>query len=96
VARRCEDEKQSGIVGQGLQAHRNALRQTRSELLLSPVPRCRRGILALSKREETDASRFVAKFPVIRLEFPVGRKNFPDSLLREFPKKSLRRSGFLL
>ena len=29
------------------QAHRNALRQTRSELLLSPVPRCRRGILAL-------------------------------------------------
>src|SRR5450755_3039223 len=31
----------------GFQAHRNALRQTRSELLLSPVPRCRRGILAL-------------------------------------------------
>ena len=29
------------------QAHRNALRQTRSELPLSPVPRCRRGILAL-------------------------------------------------
>ena len=27
----------------------NALRQTRSELLLSPVPRCRRGILALIK-----------------------------------------------
>ncbi|MYV81536.1 hypothetical protein GTH44_06670 [Bradyrhizobium japonicum] len=26
------------------QAHRNALRQTRSELLLSPVPRCRRAI----------------------------------------------------
>jgi hypothetical protein len=49
-----------------------------------------------SKREEMDASRFVAKFPVIRLEFPVGRKNLPDSLLREFPKKSLRRSGFLL
>jgi len=35
---------------QGLQAHRNALRQTRSELLLSPVPRCRRGILALVVR----------------------------------------------
>ncbi len=33
-----------------LQAHRNALRQTRSELLLSPVPRCRRGILALVVR----------------------------------------------
>ena len=31
----------------GFQAHRNALRQTRSELLLSPVPCCRRGILAL-------------------------------------------------
>ena len=31
----------------GFQAHRNPLRQTRSELLLSPVPRCRRGILAL-------------------------------------------------
>jgi len=31
----------------GFQAHRSALRQTRSELLLSPVPRCRRGILAL-------------------------------------------------
>ena len=31
----------------GFQAHRNALRQTRSELLLSPVLRCRRGILAL-------------------------------------------------
>jgi hypothetical protein len=31
----------------GFQAHRNALRQTRSELLLSPVPRCRLGILAL-------------------------------------------------
>jgi hypothetical protein len=31
----------------GFQAHRNVLRQTRSELLLSPVPRCRRGILAL-------------------------------------------------
>jgi hypothetical protein len=31
----------------GFQAHRNALRQTRSELLLSHVPRCRRGILAL-------------------------------------------------
>ena len=31
----------------GFQAHRNALRQTRAELLLSPVPRCRRGILAL-------------------------------------------------
>jgi len=30
--------------------HRNALRQTRSELLLSPVPRCRRGILALVVR----------------------------------------------
>ena len=34
----------------GFQAHRNALRQTRSELLLSPVPRCRRGILALVVR----------------------------------------------
>src|SRR4029450_1605031 len=31
-------------------AHCNALRQTRSELLLSPVPRCRRGILALVVR----------------------------------------------
>ncbi len=35
------------LQAQGLQAHRNALRQTRSELLLGPVPRCRRGILAL-------------------------------------------------
>jgi hypothetical protein len=35
------------------------------------------------------------KFPVIRLEFPVLQKNFPDSLLREFAKKSLRHSGFL-
>ena len=38
------------LQAQGLQAHRNALRQTRSELLLSPVPRCRRGILALVVR----------------------------------------------
>ena len=38
------------LQAQGLRAHRNALRQTRSELLLSPVPRCRRGILALVVR----------------------------------------------
>ena len=38
------------LQAQGLQAHRNALRQTRSELPLSPVPRCRRGILALVVR----------------------------------------------
>ena len=38
------------LQAQGLQAHRNALRQTRSELLLNPVPRCRRGILALVVR----------------------------------------------
>ena len=40
----------SNRKAQGLQAHRNALRQTRSELLLSPVPRCRRGIPALVVR----------------------------------------------
>jgi hypothetical protein len=34
---------------------------------------------------EMDTYKFAAKFPVIRLEFPVGRKNFPDSLLRESP-----------
>ena len=28
------------------------------------------------------------KFPVIRLEFPILQKNFPDSLLREFAEKS--------
>ena len=38
------------LQAQGLQAHRNALRQTRSELLLSPAPRCRRGILAVVVR----------------------------------------------
>src|SRR4029434_1457099 len=32
----------------GFQAHRNALRQTRSELLLSPVPRWRSGFNQLS------------------------------------------------
>lgn len=32
----------------GFQAHRNALRQTRSELLLSPVPRCRRGMALIN------------------------------------------------
>jgi hypothetical protein len=36
------------------------------------------------------------KFPVIRLEFPVLPRNFPDSLLREFAEKSLWHSGFLL
>jgi hypothetical protein len=36
------------------------------------------------------------KFPVIRLEFPVLRKNFPDSLLREFAEKSPQHSGFML
>jgi hypothetical protein len=36
------------------------------------------------------------KFPVIPLEFPVLQRNFPDSLLREFAKKSLRHSAFLL
>ena len=41
--------KRTAPIGEavGFQAHRNALRQTRWELLLSPVPRCRRGILAL-------------------------------------------------
>ena len=44
--------KRTSPIGEavGFQAHRNALRQTRSELLLSPVPRCRRGILALVVR----------------------------------------------
>jgi hypothetical protein len=42
-----------------------------------------------------DAYGFATKFPAIRLEFPVRRKNFPDNLLREFAEKSLQHSGFL-
>jgi hypothetical protein len=51
-ARYRPSEKNISPFGEavGFQAHRNALRQTRSELLLSPVPRCRRGILALVVR----------------------------------------------
>jgi hypothetical protein len=51
--------------------------------------------IELSKWELTDL-QICWKIPVIRLEFPVLRKNFPDSLLREFAEKSLRHSGFLL
>jgi hypothetical protein len=31
----------------GVQAHRNALRQTRSELLLGPAPRCRSDVIQI-------------------------------------------------
>jgi hypothetical protein len=35
-------------------------------------------------------SRICRKIPVIRLEFSVLRKNFPDGLLGDFAEKSLR------
>ncbi|MGB6436633.1 MAG: hypothetical protein WBF59_21725, partial [Bradyrhizobium sp.] len=35
------------------------------------------------------------EIPVVRLKFPVLRKNFPDILLRESAEKSLQHSGFM-
>jgi hypothetical protein len=36
------------------------------------------------------------QIPVVRLELPVPRKNFPDSLLRECAERSLWNRGFML